>query len=143
MQNRRPEDKGVRLVRCGKGMRFVNSRISFNSPKARNYRRKLAAFAAQPRIRAAGVRDYADMKRVFGKRWGYFLLPAILEMELEHYPTRADAEADGHDFPPEVPLDAVDIRITVSYPDAEWEEDDRRQRRLRIRRELFARKRGT
>jgi len=127
-------------VRCGKGMRSVNSRIAFTSPKARLYRRKLAAFVAQPRIQAAGVREYGDLKRVFGKRWGYFLLPAILEMELEHYPTRADAEADGHYFPRECPADMVDIRITREFSDAEMEEEHRRERRLRIRRGLFTRK---
>lgn len=140
MQNRRPEDKGVRLVRCGKGMRSVNSRIAFTSPKARLYRRKLAAFVAQPRIQAAGVREYGDLKRVFGKRWGYFLLPAILEMELDSYPMRADAEADGHGFPRDCPRDLVDIRINVRFSCPEMEQEHRRERRQRIRRGLFARK---
>ena len=139
MQNRRAEDKGVRLVRYGKGMRWVNSRIAFVSPKARLYRSKLAALVAEPRFQAAGVKEYADLKRVFGKRWGYFLLPAILEMELDYYPTRADAEADGHYFPRDCPADLVDIRITQEFSDAEMEREHHRERREKIRRQLFTR----
>jgi hypothetical protein len=80
------------------------------------------------------------LKRVFGKRWGYFLLPAILEMELDFYPTRAEAEADGHTFPPGCPRDMVDIRIRTSFSNSEMEDEHRRERRYRIRRGLFARK---
>jgi hypothetical protein len=108
MQHRRPEDKGVRLVRYGKGMHRAKSRLAFNSPKGRIYRRKLAAFATQPHIALAGVKEYEDMKRVFGKKWGYHLMPSILAMELDYYPNGADARADGHD----VPVDATDVRIT-------------------------------
>jgi hypothetical protein len=81
LRNRLPEDKGVHLVRCGNGMLRVRSRFSFNSKGARLYRQKLAAFAAQPHIRAAGVREYSDLKRVFGPRWAYRLAEAILAME--------------------------------------------------------------
>ena len=135
MQNRRKEDKGVRLVRYGKEMRWVNSRIAFVSPKARLFRRKLAAFVAQPHIQAAGVREYADMKRVFGKRWGYHLLIPILAMQLDYYATSEEAWADGINVPP----DSVDIRITHGqWSDAEAQRYDALQRRKQVARSLLA-----
>jgi hypothetical protein len=133
MQHRRKEDKGVRLVRTGKGMRFVNSHIAFVSPKARLFRRKLAAFVAQPHIQAAGVREYADMKRVFGKKWGYHLLIPILSMPLYDYPSGIDAQADGVN----VPRDSVDIRIERRYSDAETERRFMVERRMKVARDLF------
>jgi hypothetical protein len=83
MQHRCKEDKGVRLVRYGKGMRRVRSRLAFNSPRARLYRRKVAAFAAPRHIRRVGVEEYGDLKRVFGKRWAFYLFEKILAMELD------------------------------------------------------------
>jgi len=91
MQNRRPEDKGVRIVRCGKEMCRAHSRLAFNSPGPRRYRRKLAAYAAQPHVRAAGVEEYGDMKRVFGKRWGFHLHETILAMKLDTDATPEEA----------------------------------------------------
>ncbi len=135
MEHRRPEDKGVRLVRCGKGMRRATSRFSFNSPKTRIYRRKLAAFVAQPHITAAGVKEYDDLKRVFGKRWAYHLMPAILAIELEFYPTGVDARADGHD----VPADLVNVRVTRHRSeDPEMERQYLNELKLEMKRRLFA-----
>lgn len=133
MQHRRKEDKGVRLVRTGKGMRWVNSHIAFVSPKARLFRRKLAAFVAQPHIQAAGVREYADMKRVFGKKWGYHLLIPILSMPLGYYATSEEARADGVD----VPAGSVDIRIEHSYGEEETRRFYDPERRRRVARSLF------
>jgi hypothetical protein len=133
MQHRRKEDKGVRLVRTGKGMRWVNSHIAFTSPKARLYRRKLAAFVAQPHIQASGVREYADMKRVFGKKWGYFLLIPILSMPLGYYATSEEARADGVD----VPAGCVDIRIEHSYANDETRRFYDTERRMKVARSLF------
>jgi hypothetical protein len=133
MQHRRKEDKGVRLVRTGKGMRFANSHIAFVSPKARLWRRKVAAFVAQPHIQAAGVRDYSDMKRVFGKRWAYHLRIAILAMPLYDYPSGIDAQADGVN----VPRDWTDIRINYRFDDAEAERRFMADRRMEVARALF------
>ena len=135
MEHRREEDKGVKLVRCGKGMRRATSRFSFNSPKTRIYRRKLAAFVAQPHIALAGVKEYEDLKRVFGKRWAYHLMPAILAMELEFYPTGVDAQADGHN----VPADVTNVRVTRSRSaDPEIERWLYNYRIRQIKRRLFA-----
>ena len=137
MQHRRPEDKGVKLVRYGKGMRRAKSRLAFNSPRARIYRRKLAAFAAQPHIALAGVKEYGDMKRVFGKRWGYHLMPSILAMELDSYPTGADARADGHD----VPMDCTDVRVSrYSGTDPEHMRLLQQLRRREVVRRMFPKK---
>lgn len=134
MQHRRKEDKGVRLVRYGKEMRWVNSRIAFISPKARLFRRKLAAFVAQPHIQASGVREYADMRRVFGKRWGYHLLIPILSMQLDYYATSEEAWADGINVPP----DSVDIRIEHGkWSDAEAQRYDELERRKKVARSLL------
>jgi hypothetical protein len=133
MQHRRKEDKGVRLVRTGKGMRWVNSHIAFTSPKARLFRRKLAAFVAQPHIQAAGVREYGDLKRVFGKRWGYHLLIPILSMPLYDYPTGIDAQADGVN----VPRDSTHVRIERGFCDAETERIFKAEHRMKVARALF------
>jgi hypothetical protein len=50
MQNRHEEDKGIRLVRNGKGMHWARSRIAFNSPRVWLWREKLKMFALQKRL---------------------------------------------------------------------------------------------
>jgi hypothetical protein len=77
MQHRREEDKGVQLVRYGKGMHWVRSRLAFNSPKCWLWREKLKMFALQ---NGCGSQD--AMKEKFGKRWAYHCKAAIQGMPL-------------------------------------------------------------
>lgn len=55
-------------------------------------------------------------------------------MELDYYPTGAEARVDGHD----VPVDSTDIRITGRYCDEETKRWFYEQRKLEIKRRLFA-----
>ncbi|MGB8353197.1 MAG: hypothetical protein WCD79_04865 [Chthoniobacteraceae bacterium] len=72
MQHRKPEDKGVNLVRYGKGMHWVKSRLAFNSPRCKLWRLKLGMFALQ---NGCGSRE--ALKKRFGPRWAYRCAPAI------------------------------------------------------------------
>jgi hypothetical protein len=77
MQHRREEDKGVRLVRYGKGMHWVRSRIAFNSPRVWLWREKLKMFALQN-----GCGSLDALKKKFGKRWAYRCADAIKGVRL-------------------------------------------------------------
>ena len=77
MQNRREEDKGVRLVRYGKGMHWARSRLAFNSPRVWLWCEKLKMFALQN-----GCGSLEALKRKFGKRWAYRCAAAIQGMRL-------------------------------------------------------------
>jgi hypothetical protein len=77
MQHRRACDKGVRLVRYGKGMLWARSRLAFNSPRCWLWRRKLEQFAYQQ-----GCGSLDALKKKFGPRWAYSCAPAIEAMPL-------------------------------------------------------------
>ena len=77
MQHRREEDKGVKLVRYGKGMHWARSRIAFNSPRVWLWREKLKMFALQN-----GCGSLDALKRKFGKQWAYRCAAAIQGMRL-------------------------------------------------------------
>ncbi|MGA3172161.1 MAG: hypothetical protein ABSE62_14235 [Chthoniobacteraceae bacterium] len=77
MQHRREEDKGVKLVRYGKGMHWARSRIAFNSPRVWLWREKLKMFALQN-----GCGSLDALKRKFGKRWAYHCAAAIQGVRL-------------------------------------------------------------
>jgi hypothetical protein len=77
MQHRREEDKGVQLVRYGKGMHWARSRIAFNSPCGWLWREKLKMFALQN-----GCGSLEALKKKFGKRWAYRCAAAIQGMRL-------------------------------------------------------------
>jgi hypothetical protein len=77
MEHRRLEDKGVKLVRYGKGMRRAKSRLAFNSPKGWLWRQKLEAFALEN-----GCCSMDALKKKFGKRWAYRCAPAIMAIPL-------------------------------------------------------------
>jgi hypothetical protein len=77
MQHRREEDKGVRLVRYGKGMHWARSRLAFNSPRCWLWREKLKMFALQN-----GCGSLDALKAKFGKRWAYNCNEAIQGMPL-------------------------------------------------------------
>jgi hypothetical protein len=77
MQHRRKEDKGVQLVRYGKGMHWARSRLAFNSPRCWLWREKLKMFALQN-----GCGSPEALKKKFGKRWAYRYAPAIQGMRL-------------------------------------------------------------
>lgn len=70
---RLPEDKGCRLVRISVGVRAGNSKFSWVENGAREWRRKLAAFAQR-----CGVRDLGEFAVKYGRKWAYRLRDAIM-----------------------------------------------------------------
>lgn len=73
IEQRLPEDKGVRLVRYSKGARIGTTRFQFHSPRAAEWRRKVATFAEIIKTHKPEetVADLSDLTRILGKRWAY------------------------------------------------------------------------
>ncbi len=77
MQHRKEEDKGVNLVRYGKGMHWAKSRLAFNSPRCWLWRERLKQFAFQN-----GCGSMEALANKFGSRWAYRCAPAVVAMPL-------------------------------------------------------------
>jgi hypothetical protein len=79
IDKRSPEDKGARVVRFigfKPGTRRASSRFAWNTVNGWLWRHKVKAFAAK-----LHVRDYEELRRLFGPRWCYFWqgeIPAIM-----------------------------------------------------------------
>lgn len=82
MEARKEEDKGVRLVRYSKGARAGTTRFSFNSPGAKEWRRKLATFAEiiQSMYPDRRVNRFMDLTEILGPRWAYHHRDFILSL---------------------------------------------------------------
>lgn len=82
MEVRKPEDKGVRLVRYSRGARVGNTRFQFHSPGAMEWRLKVALFAAHVQASNPGkkVESIADLSEICGKRWAYHHRDTIAAM---------------------------------------------------------------
>lgn len=66
-------DKGARMVRYGGNFpRRSSSHFQFNSPGAREWRTNLAAWCLHN-----GIRDWNDLQKKCGNRWGYFFRDQI------------------------------------------------------------------
>jgi hypothetical protein len=63
---RRPEDKGIRLVRYTQGTNCWRARFSWNSPRAKLWRWQVGRFAAK-----YGCNDLDALSERFGPRWAY------------------------------------------------------------------------
>lgn len=63
---RKPEDKGVRLVNSSRGWVKNNSRFGWNTPEAKEWRRKLKIFA-----HLHGCLSIEDLSFRLGKNWVY------------------------------------------------------------------------
>jgi len=70
---RQADDKGVRLVRYGRGVRAGTTRFQFQSDGSREWRRKVATFAAivQAQHPETPITQLSDLSLVLGKRWAY------------------------------------------------------------------------
>jgi hypothetical protein len=87
--NRRPQDKGARLVRFvgfsskdAAGNRFstrkANARFAWANDNAWLWRQKVAIFAHQ-----AGAKTMEDLQRLFGPRWAYHFQASIMEIRID------------------------------------------------------------
>ncbi len=93
-QNRRLEDKGLRLMGCSKRVSKVCSeRFSWAEGAGRVWRCKLGDLAAMLDFKSSD-----DFAKVLGCRWAYHLRPVVDLMALSHYPTMKEARADGWDL---------------------------------------------
>lgn len=77
-EGRRPEDKGMRLVRYTQGANNYRARFSWWSPRSRLWRRLLSQFAAEN-----GVCDLDGMREKFGTRWAFKLRERIMARDLK------------------------------------------------------------
>lgn len=86
---RRPGDKGVRLVEYSRGARMASTRFGWNTPGAAAWRRKVRLFAS---VMAEGMHSpepvpFRSFTAVFGPRWAYHFrdfilsLPDLLEVQ--------------------------------------------------------------
>lgn len=73
---RRPEDKGARVVRFigfQPGQRRYSTRFSWNTDNGWLWRQKLRSYCQR-----VGARDTEDLWRIFGPRWAYILQGEIM-----------------------------------------------------------------
>lgn len=74
LDQRRVDDKGVRLVRYSSGARAASGRFSWNTAGARLWRRALAACALD-----LGFSSGRDFTEAFGRSWSFHLRNAIID----------------------------------------------------------------
>jgi hypothetical protein len=73
IDQRKHEDKGVRLVRYSRGARAGTTRFQFQSPGSIEWRRKLEVFAqiVQHHHPETCINKLEDLTRVLGPKWAY------------------------------------------------------------------------
>jgi hypothetical protein len=107
---REKEDKGVRLVAYSKGAGVNNCKFDWNSPGAKNHRRKLAWLAACLGYTAENYR--VAFTRDFGTKWAYVLREPLQRVRFHTYPTLAEAMSDWPEDPfLGVPPGSTDINM--------------------------------
>lgn len=92
--NRRPEDKGMRLVGCSKRVAAVCSeRFTWADGAGKVWRDKMATLAGM-----LGFKSMDDFARVLGPKWAYHIRQVIDLLVLPYYSTMREARADGWDL---------------------------------------------
>ena len=90
-ENRRPQDKGMRLVGCSKRVsRICSEKFSWADGAGSLWRTKLAILAEMLNFQSTD--EFANR---FGSKWAYHLRPAIDILLLPHYANMRLAGADG------------------------------------------------
>jgi hypothetical protein len=93
-QHRRPEDKGMRLVGCSKNVSgLCSEHFSWGDGAGRVWRMKVGTLGT-----IFGFASQDDFAKALGKKWAYFIRPAIDVLLLPRYPTMREARADGWDL---------------------------------------------
>lgn len=82
IESRKPEDKGVNLVRYTNGARAGTTRFMFNSSGSFEWRRKLKIFAqiVQENHPERVVNSLSDLSEVLGPKWAYHHRDYILSL---------------------------------------------------------------
>ncbi len=92
--NRKPEDKGVRLVGCTRNVsRICNERFSWVDGGGKLHRRKLGVLDGL--LHFESLDDFAAN---FGPKWAYHLGPVLPLIVLPHYDDMKLARMDGWDL---------------------------------------------
>jgi hypothetical protein len=93
-ENRRPNDKGMRLVGCSRRVNAACSeRFTWAKGAGSLFRRKLGMLAG-----LVGFRSMDDFARRLGPKWAYHIKPVIGVLTLPYYPCMKMAYADGWDL---------------------------------------------
>jgi hypothetical protein len=93
-EQRRPEDKGMRLVGATRNVsRQCNERFSWADGGGKLWRAKLGILAGMLHI--SSLDDYGEQ---FGPKWAYHLQPAIALVELPYYDDMKLARLNGWDL---------------------------------------------
>ncbi len=93
-QNRRREDKGLRLMGCSRRVSKVCSeRFSWAEGAGRVWRCKLGDLAKMLNFTSSD-----DFTKALGCRWAYHIRQVVDLLVLPHYPTMKEARADGWDL---------------------------------------------
>jgi hypothetical protein len=93
-EQRRPEDKGMRLVGSTRNVsRLCNERFSWASGGGKLWRAKLGILAGLLKIKS--LDEYAEQ---FGSKWAYHLQPVIALIELRYYDDMKLARLNGWDL---------------------------------------------
>jgi len=93
-QHRRPEDKGMRLVGCSKNVSgLCSEHFSWGDGAGRVWRLKLGTLGGM-----FGFTCQDDFAKALGKKWAYFIRPAMDVLILPYYPSMKEARADGWDL---------------------------------------------
>jgi hypothetical protein len=93
-EQRRPEDKGMRLVGSTRNVsRLCNERFSWASGGGKLWRAKLGLLAGMLNIHS--LDEYAEQ---FGPKWAYHLEPVLKTIHLPYYEDMKLAKMDGWDL---------------------------------------------
>jgi hypothetical protein len=93
-ENRRPEDKGMRLVGCSKRVNAACSeRFTWAKGAGSLWRRKMPILAGM--LRFTSSEDFANR---LGPKWAYHIKPMVEILMLPYYPDMKLARADGWDL---------------------------------------------
>jgi hypothetical protein len=91
---RRPEDKGMRLVGCTRNVsRLCNERFSWANGGGKLHRLKLGVLAGLLKFNSLD-----DFKENFGSKWAYHLQPILAPIVLPYYEDMKLAAMDGWDL---------------------------------------------
>lgn len=72
IEQRKEEDKGVRLVRYSQGAKSGTTRFTFYSPGSIEWRRKVKRFAEYvSQTKGVQINELSDLSRHLNKRWAY------------------------------------------------------------------------
>jgi hypothetical protein len=87
-QHRRPEDKGMRLVGCSKNVSgLCSEHFSWSDGAGRVWRLKLGSLGGM-----FGFTSQDDFVQALGRKWAYFIRPAMEVLVLPHYPAAIGAQ---------------------------------------------------